>query len=300
MKPSWKYIMILGLMCTSTLSWAQELNCNVQVRTGNVQVSNKEIFTELQNSIRQFMNNRQWTNEKFQYAEKINCNLIINVTTYSVDNFRAEVNIQSNRPVYGSTYTTPLLNYFDQSWSFQYTQFQALEFQEGANVDQLTSLLAFYAYIIIGFDYDTYALRGGTDYYNKAMAIRNAAINEQGWGARDGKGSRNRYYLIDNLLDERFRPFRTALYQYHMKGLDQMREDLEEGQRQIFQALENIRKSHRDLPNAMIIRLFFQAKQKELINVFTQTTPGMRAKVVELLGIMDPSNRNEYEKIGKS
>jgi hypothetical protein len=293
-------MVLLMFFLVSLRTQAQELNCNVQVRTNNIQVSNKEIFNELQNSIRQFMNNRQWTNEKFQFAEKINCNLIINVTTYSVDNFRAEVNIQSNRPVYGTTYTTPILNYFDQNWTFQYTQFQALEFQEGANIDQLTSLLAFYAYIIIGIDFDTYALRGGTDYYNKAMAIRNAAINEQGWGARDGKGNRNRYYLIDNLLDERFRPFRTALYQYHMKGLDQMREDVEEGQRQVFQALENIRKSHRDLPNAMIIRLFFQAKQKELMNVFTQTTPGMRAKAVELLGIMDPANRNEYEKIGKS
>jgi hypothetical protein len=194
----------------NVLTYGQDLQCNIQIRTDRIQATNKEIFVDLQNAISQFMNQRNWISNKVQPQEKINCNFVINITEFNIDKFKAEVNITSTRPVYGTTYNTTLFSHFDQDWLFQYAQFQSLDYQENANVMALTTLLAFYANIIIGIDFDTYGLEGGQTYFNKALQIRNLSQNVPGWNPSDGRGNRNKYYIIDQLLDDRFRPFRAG------------------------------------------------------------------------------------------
>ena len=219
---------------------AQDLQCNVQVRTDNIQATNKDIFVDLQNAIGQFMNQRKWISDKVLQHEKINCNIVINITRYNIDDFAANVNISSSRPVYGTSYNTPMFNYFDQEFYFKYAPFQTLEYQEDANINSLTTLLAFYANIIIGLDFDSFHPEGGTAYFNKALQIRNMAQNTAGWDPSAGKGNRNKYYIIENILDNRFRALRSAYYQYHMKGLDKFKEDNEASRKVIFESLQKI------------------------------------------------------------
>ena len=293
-----KYIVFILLFLASSLSTsAQDLQCNVQVNSDGIQASNKAIFEDLQNAITQFMNQRNWISDKVQPQEKINCNFVINITSFNIDQFTAEVSITSSRPVYGTSYNTPVFNHFDQEWYFQYAQFQSLDFQENANVMQLTTLLAFYANIIIGLDFDTYALDGGSTFYNKALQLRNAAQNTGGWGPSDGKGNRNTYYVIDQLLDDRYTPLRTSLYQYHMKGMDVFKDDNDAARKQIYESLEKIRSVQERLPNSVIFKIFFNTKRQELINIFSKADAGLQNRSIELLGKLDPSNISSYEKI---
>ena len=292
-----KYIVFLLIFALSVSTYAQDLQCNVQVNSDNIQASNKAIFEDLQNAITQFMNQRKWISDKVQPQEKINCNFVINIKNLNIDQFAAEVSITSSRPVYGTSYNTPVFNHFDQEWYFQYAQFQSLDFQENANVMQLTTLLAFYANIIIGVDFDTYALDGGSTFYNKALQLRNAAQNTNGWGPSDGKGNRNKYYVIDQLLDDRYKPLRTSLYQYHMKGMDVFKDDNDIARKQIYESLEKIRTVQERLPNSVIFKIFFNTKRQELINIFSKADAGLQNRAIELLGKLDPSNLNNYEKI---
>jgi len=292
-----KYIVFLLSFAFSLSTFAQDLQCNVQVNSDNIQASNKAIFEDLQNAITQFMNQRKWISDKVQPQEKINCNFVINIKNLNIDQFAAEVSITSSRPVYGTTYNTPIFNHFDQEWYFQYAQFQSLDFQENANVMQLTTLLAFYANIIIGLDFDTYALEGGSTFYNKALQLRNAAQNTNGWGPSDGRGNRNKYYVIDQLLDDRYKPLRASLYQYHMIGMDVFKEDNEASRKQIYESLEKIRTVQERLPNSVIFKIFFNAKRAELINIFSKADAGLQNRAIELLGKLDPSNLTNYEKI---
>jgi hypothetical protein len=292
-----KLTFILFLTLLSFVGFSQDLLCNVQVRTDNIQATNKEIFTELETAITQFMNNRKWISDKILPQEKINCSFIINITKFEIDQFTANVSITSSRPVYGTTYNTPMFNHFDQEFYFQYAQFQNLEYQENANINSLTTLLAFYANIIIGIDFDSFYPDGGTKYFNKALQIRNVAQNTPGWNPSDGRGNRNKFYIIDNLLDERFKPVRNAYYQYHMKGMDEFKDNPAEARKEIFASLEGIRTIQQQLPNSVIFKIFFNTKRQELINIFQQAEPGIKNRSIELLSQLDPSNASNYEKI---
>ncbi len=287
---------VLGI---SVHTSAQDLNCTVDVITNQVQVTNKQIFDDLKNSIIQFMNNRKWVDGEVAPNEKIDCNIIFEITNFKIDQFQANINIQSSRTVYNSSYNTTVFTYVDNQVDFQYAQFQSLEYQENSYTNNLTSVLAFYANIIIGLDFDTYQLNGGDPYFRKALNIRDVANigtgQSGGWQSAAGNGSRNRYFLIDNLLDPRFKPLRTALYQYHIKGLDVMSTDIDGGRGEIYQSVKNLKQVFDALPNAFMLKLFFNAKTEELIQVFSQATPTQKNKVVELLAKMDPSNRSRYE-----
>lgn len=292
-----KYILLLLSLSFITATYAQDLQCNIQVNSDIIQASNKAIFDDLQNAITQFMNQRKWISDKVQPQEKINCNFVINITNFNIDQFSAEVSITSSRPVFGTTYNTPIFNHFDQEWYFQYAQFQSLDYQENANVMQLTTLLAFYANIIVGMDFDTYAPDGGTSFYNKALQLRNVAQNTNGWGPSDGRGNRNKYHIIDQLLDDRFKPLRTALYQYHMIGMDKFKDDNDAARKQIYESLEKIRTIQERLPNSVMFKIFFNAKREELINIFSKADAGLKNRSIELLGKLDPSNVTNYERI---
>ncbi|MFY0644543.1 MAG: DUF4835 family protein [Bacteroidia bacterium] len=292
--------LILSFILTFNLSYSQDLLCNVQVRTDNIQATNKDIFVDMQNAIGQFMNQRKWISDQVLQHEKINCNIIINITKFNIDDFSANVSISSSRPVFGTTYNTPMFNHFDQEFYFKYAQFQTLEYQEDANVNSLTTLLAFYANIIIGIDFDSFHPEGGTTYFNKALQIRNIAQNSPGWNPSDGRGNRNKYYIIDNIIDNRFRSVRMAYYNYHINALDKFNQDNDAARKVIYEALEGIYEIQQQLPNSIILKIFFNTKREELINIFKQADPGMKNRVIELLGAMDPANRADYEKIKQS
>ncbi|MGB0851060.1 MAG: DUF4835 family protein [Bacteroidia bacterium] len=291
-----KLIAIICLVSSINLN-AQDLQCNVQVNSDRIQASNKEIFVELQNAIQRFMNQRKWISDKVQPHEKINCNFVINITYFNTDQFKADVSVTSSRPVYGTSYNTTVFNHFDQEWYFSYAQFQSLDYQDNADVMDLTSLLAFYANIVVGMDFDTYHPDGGNPYYNKALQIRNLAQNKAGWGPGDGRGNRNKYYIIDQLMDDRFKPFRSALYQYHMVGMDKFKDDNSLARKEIYSSLEKIRKIQERLPNSVVFKIFFNAKRSELIEIFKQAEPGLKNRAIELLGLLDPSNVSNYEQI---
>jgi hypothetical protein len=296
----WKKILVVVAACLLNLtSRAQDLNCTIDVITNQIQATNKQIFDDLKNSIVQFMNNRKWVSGEVSPNEKINCNIVFEITKFDIDFFEANVNIQSSRTVYNSAYNTKVFSYLDNGVSFKYAQFQALEYQENSFTNNLTSLLAFYANIIIGLDFDTYQLYGGDPYFSKALNIRdvaNAGTQQGGgWHSGAGNGSRNKYFLIDNLLDPRFKPLRSAMYRYHIKGLDVMHEDLESGRSEVYESVKDLNKVFQALPNAYMLKLFFSAKSDELVQIFSKANPSQKTKIVELLGKMDPSNRGRYE-----
>lgn len=290
---------ILLLLCLLPfLGNAQDLNINVSVISPKIQRTDKQIFTSLQNSVVQFLNGRKWSKDKIMPIERIQGTLIIEITQeISLNRFMATFQFQTIRPVFGSNYTTQLLNIKDETVEFEYQEMQAMDFQENTNVYNLTGVLGFYAYMAMGVDYDSYGKFAGTDYYNQAKAILDASQSINGWRPNDGLNNRNRFYFLDNLTNDRFRPLRETYYMYHRNGLDIMHKDLDKGRIAIEESLKNIQELCRLLPNAMIIRTFFLAKNKELIQIYKEAPVAEKNRMIELLKKLDPANSNDYDTI---
>ncbi|MBP6301757.1 MAG: DUF4835 family protein [Bacteroidia bacterium] len=296
--------LILLAVCTIFQAQAQDLRCNIQINADQIQLSDKTIFRKLENALREFMNNRKWTNDKVQDNERIDCNILITVNEFALPGtFKANAQIQSRRTTFNSNYSTQVLNFNDENWYFVYSEFQPLEYSEGQNISNLTSLLAYYAYIIIGMDYDTYALEGGTPHFTKAQNIVNIcqAANEPGWKSNESKGSRNRFALMENIFNPRFAPMRKALYTYHRNGLDLMHKNVEEGRDNISKSLIEIQKVFKIAPNSIFLKAFFDAKADELINIY-KGLPSQpeKQKMVEFLSSIDIANINRYQNILKN
>lgn len=278
---------------------AQDVEATVSVIHPKVQISNTQIFTSLQSSISQFINQRLWCTDKITSIERFKINILIDISSYELNSndFGGTIQIQATRPVYGSTYSTVVFNQFDEEFLFQYQEFQAMEFQPNANVYNLTGVLAYYVNIVLGINYDTYTLEGGTSYFLKAREILNASQSIAGWKPNDGKSLKNRFYLIDNLTSERYKPLRTTMYNYHMLGLDMMHKDVTKGRDEVFKSLENFQDLAKIFPNSMLIKVFFNAKQKELVEIFKQAPAAEQLKAIDLLGRLDPANKILYDKI---
>ncbi len=281
--------------------FAQELRCNVTVSARSIQGANQNLFRTMQSDIYDFMNNRKWTDNVFDYDEKIRCNILIRLDEQiSADEFKGSIQVQLTRPVYNSSYTSTVLNIKDNNFHCNYVEFQSLEFNETSNRDNLTNILAFYAYVILGFDYDTFSPEGGTPYFQKAQAIVNNSQNavEKGWKAYESE--RNRYWLMENVLNKSYSSFRSAMYTYHRLGLDVMSDRVEEGRASVADALRDIQKVFRRRPSTYILQMFFDAKSDELVNIFSKSYPDERNRVVTILNEVDPSNGSKYEKIEES
>lgn len=277
---------------------AQELNCQVQVVSNQVQQSDRRIFETLQKAIYEFVNTTKWTNDQYQLTERIECSMFINITErVSADEFKATIQVQSRRPVYKTSYNTTLLNINDQDFTFKYIEFQPLQFSEATMLANLTSVLAFYSYMIIGVDYETFSPNGGEVYFQKALAIVNNAQGavESGW--KQFESTNNRYWLIENFLNPRFKLMRESYYKYHRGGMDVMTADMETGRQAITECLENIKKVRQDQQNAYLLRLWFNAKADELVNIYSSAFPDVKAKVVAILSETDPGNITKYKKI---
>lgn len=296
-----KFIIITGLLFSFISMQAQELNCQVQVLSQQIPGSDKRVFESLQTAIYEFMNNRKWTNESFKLEERIDCSILINLTgKISTDEFVGTIQVQSRRPIFKTSYNSVLLNYSDQDFQFKYIENLPLDFNDNTFTTNLTSVLGFYANLIIGLDYDSYALNGGTPYLQKALSIVNSAqdANEPGWKAFES--NKNRYWIINNMLDASFVPLRECMYNYHRKGLDVMVDNKDGGRAVIAESIELLKKVHAAKPLSFSTQLFFNAKSDEIINIFSAAFTDEKAKVVNILNEIDPTNSNKYLKITQS
>lgn len=296
-----KYTLFTCLLFVSLFSKAQDVNCKVQIITQQLATSDKSIFIEMEKSIFEFINNTKWTTDIIQINERIECNLIINIKEQiGIDEFKGTAQIQSSRPVFNTSYNSTLFNYMDEDWMFKYIINQPLEFNENDSRSNLTSLIAYYVYVMIGLDYDSYSLFGGTTYYQKARNIVNNAQTQPGKGWKAFDGTRNRFVLVDNLLDNNYKPLRETIYNYHRLGMDIMSQNVDNGREEIKELLPKLLKLAKDRPNSMIMNIFFSAKSDEFVNIFSRINPSEKQAIIQTLSEIDPGNSNKYQQISKN
>jgi hypothetical protein len=288
-------IAIIIFFC-SFLGRSQELKCNVTViaeLTGN---ENNVIFKSLERQLTEFISNTKWSNKIYKSNEQIECSMVITINAYSNDNFTASLQVQSSRPVFNSTYNTPVYNYNDKDFNFRYLEFQNIVFNPNQYESNLVSVIAFHVYMILGMDADTFELNGGLDYYEQAQTIVNYS-QQAGVGWTLQSGPQSRFALIDALLSPTFEEYRTTMYQYHRNGLDLMAEDPREGKEQIANHLKELRKMHLRRPNSFLMRVFFDAKSDEITDIFAGGPSVNIADLSDLLNTIAPMYSNKWSGI---
>lgn len=293
----YKWIIIVFLAVALPLK-AQELNCTVKVGYEMVTDANTQIFQTLEKSLGDFVNNTRWTTRNFGRNEKIECSMFINVLSYNNNQFTANLQVQASRPIYGSTYSSPILNINDKDFAFNYTEYENLYFNPNSFTSNLMSVIAFYANIIIGMDADSFQKGGGTAYYEMAQAIVNQGQQSgyQGWSQQEG-GLQNRYFLVNNILSNTYEPFRDALYEYHLAGLDHMSEDIKGSKENIIKAVKTLSKLHSVRPNAYLTRVFFDAKSDEIVSIFSGGPAVTLTELSDTLNRISPLNSSKWSNI---
>ncbi|WP_113664286.1 type IX secretion system protein PorD [Pedobacter nanyangensis] len=295
-----KTIGIFFLTLASLFASAQELSTRVQILAPTINNANRRSLDVLQNTIRDFMNNNKWTSETYLAQERIECNLVINITAWDGNsNYTAEAQIQSSRPVYGSSYSTTLLNMSDKDFSFNFTEGQALDFSDQNFLNNLSSLLGFYAYTIIGLDKDSFLKQGGTPYYQKALNLINVAQTAGAKGWRPVDGLRNRYWLNENLLSNSFKGLRNFIYEYHLNGLDRLQENTSTGTKNIISSLSELKQFDKQKLGSIFPNVYFAAKAEEIVNVLSLANPQDKMKAYNLLIEIDPPNSGKYDGLTK-
>ncbi|SDJ74941.1 protein of unknown function [Catalinimonas alkaloidigena] len=297
-------VTLLSILILAVPAFAQELNCNVVIVDDAVQNVDRSIFPQMQTSIANFMNTRRWTGDSYSVEERINCNLVITLDNERGNlpqgQYNARVQIQSSRPVYGTNYQTLVFNYLDQSWKFEYTQNQPMDFNENSYSSQLTSLLAFYANIILGYDYDTFSKMGGRNFFLKAQQIATNASQSGGTGWKAFDGTNERYWLTENMLNPQVEPFREGLYNYYRLGLDNFQKDADQARAQALDMLTKIQTVRKQKPICLVANLFFDTKRDELISMFTKGAPQEKQQAYNLLAELDPTKTDQYEELVKN
>ncbi|MBY8961238.1 DUF4835 family protein [Flavobacterium sp. D11R37] len=276
---------------------AQELNCTVTVNADRVTDANTQIFRTLETSLNEFMNSTRWTSRNFSRNERIDCSIYINVSAYDSNSFSATMQVQSSRPVYNSTYQSPILNFNDKDISFRYLENETLQYNPNAFTSNLIALMAYYANIIIGMDADTFELNSGTPYYQAAQNMVGLAQGSgyRGWGQQDG--NQNRFFLITDLLSNTFSPFRQALYDYHRQALDVMSDNPKTGKEKALDAIKTLAEVNKVRPNAFLTRIFFDAKSDEIVSIFSDGPMVTITGLVDTLNRISPLNSSKWSNI---
>ena len=295
------FLFILLLFFCGCFS-AQELNCNLQINSSQIQIANKQVFETLQKELNDFMNNRHWTSGVYSVAERIDCNFMITIQSYADNVFSTELQVQARRPVYNSSYNTSTFNFKDEHFNFTYVEFDPIDINTTTYESNLTAVLAYYAYIIIGLDLDSYSKLGGTECFRQAENIVNLMQSKSdqsealGWKAFES--NRNRYALINNLMDERFRKYREFFYTYHRQGLDEMVSNVSNARAKIAEGLPILREINRMQPSAVAIQTFLDSKNEEIINLFSKKgTTKEKNDVYEIMTDVNPTLTSRYEAI---
>ena len=284
------------LICMNIHS--QELNCIVKINSQSLTNSNQPVFKTLETSLNDFVNKTRWTNKKFKQNEKIDCTIFITVSSYGSDQFVATLQVGSSRPIFNSSYASPVLNFNDKDFNFKYVEFENLIFNPNSFDSNLVSVIAYYAYIIIGLDADTYELNSGKEYYEQAQGIVNGAqqSNYRGWSQNDG-GNQNRFFLVNDLMSGTYDPIKSVLYDYHINGLDLMSENAAKGKEGVKQAVLNLEKMYAIRPNAFLTRVFFDAKSDEILSVFSGGPQIKITDLVDNLNRISPLNSSKWSTI---
>ena len=302
-----RYIVILvctlySVLCTPVL--AQELLCTVTINSDQIEGSNKQVYQTLKTSIEEYMNSNRWTNMTYAEKERIECSMLLVVKAVQDNMYVCEMTLQSRRPVYGTSYTTPLLNFKDNNFVFTYQEFDRIEYQQNTFTTNLTAMLAYYCYLIIGHDQDSFQRMGGTPFFQACEQIVTAcqsasmdATEQKGWLAFDS--NRNRYALINNLLDEAFKKYRNYYYEYHRLGLDEMAGNVTNGRARIAEGMPVLKEAYRARPATYVINTFLDAKATELVDIFAKGTDKEKKAVYELLMDIDPTRQETYERINQ-
>ena len=297
-------VAILALIAMSIAMTAQELKCTISINSEQVQGSNKAVFTTLQQSMEEFVNTQRWTNMTFQEKERIECSMMIVVKSVQDNMFVCEFTCQSRRPVFGTTYTTPTLNIKDANFTFTYQEYDRMEFQHNTFTSNLTALVAYYCYLIIGHDMDSFAKLGGTPYFQVCEDIVTSAQSASldnaemvGWKAFES--NRNRYALTNNLMDEAFKKYRAYYYDYHRHGLDEMVNNVANGRARIAKDIKVLKEAYNARPATYLVGTFLDAKSDELVNIFKSGTADEKKMVYELLMDIDPTRQDTYENINR-
>ncbi|WP_082084374.1 DUF4835 family protein [Flavobacterium sp. 316] len=292
------WLTIFIVVISFQMNFAQELNASVSVNAERMTDVNPQIFKNLEKQVSEFLNTTKWTNREYEQNEKIECNFFINVSEFNSNNISATLQIQSSRPIFNSTYSSPILNLNDKDFSFRFIEFEQLIFDQNSFNSNLTSVLAFYVNIILGLDMDSYSELGGTKYLGVASNIMNVAQSSgyKGWSQSEGNNN-NRYFLISDMLSNTYSPYRTSLYEYHFKGLDLMADDLKKGKEGIANSIETLAKIQKSRPNALLTRTFFDAKTDEIVQIFTGGPMTNNAALLETLNRISPLNSIKWNKI---
>ncbi|WP_228235777.1 DUF4835 family protein [Allomuricauda sp. M10] len=290
-------LIFIFFLAISTVVPAQELNCAITVNSDQVGQTNQQIFRTLERSLNDFVNKNKWTNRVYRENEKVNARMFITVTQYESDRFEANIQIQSSRPVFNTSYESPVFNYKDDAFNFQYQEFQPLVYNPNSFDSNLVAVISYYVYVILGLDADTFSLEGGNDYYRLAQNIVTQAqsSNYSGWSQETG--TRTRFELVDNLLSNSFREYRVAMYNYHRKGLDILADNNSTGKQIVAGSLRLFETLIKRRPNAFLIQTFFDAKSDEIKNVFSDGPKVDMVKLKETLNKVAPFYSSTWNEI---
>ena len=291
-------ILLVILSCTLSINTlqAQELQCDVRVSSNKVQGSDKTIYQNLQTSLYEFINNTKFTEINFRQTEKIECSMLVDVTSREGNYFTAEINLALRRPVFKSNYSTPMFNYIDRKFYFEYTDGQTLDFNPNTYISNITSTIGFYVYLFLGLDFDSFSPNGGDPFFATAEAIADAAPqeagSENGWNST---GRQNRHAIISDINNATNQPLRQFLYEYHRNGLDVMAEHPDQGRDAILGSLNNLQVVHDRTPMCYFLQLIIESKRDEIIQVFSQGEMKVRTEAANIMKAIDPSQTSRYD-----
>lgn len=294
-------LLVLSFLLLFLNSYTQELNARVQVTAPKVPNINKKNIDLIQSVVRDYLNNNKWSNESYLPQERIECNLVVTITAWDGNSaYKAEAQIQTSRPVFGTSYNSTLLNLSDKDFDFNYTEGQPVDFSDQNYLTNLSSLLSYYAYTIIGFDKDSFAKLGGTPYFIKAQNILNVAqvSGNSGWKAYDGL--RNRYWLNENLLNKNFQELRVFIYNYHMNTLDQMQDNPSKGTKLLLGYIPDLKQMDKQKLGSIFPNVYFATKAEEMVNILSLGTAQDKKQAYDLLDDIDPANISKYEALKKN
>lgn len=291
-----KFIFLLSFLFSFT-SFSQELNCDVVVNAQQTGNENVQVFKTLEKQLNEFVNNTHWTNKTFAPQERINCSMVINIDDYNSDIFQASIQIRSARPTFNSSYSSPVYNFNDRDFTFQYLEFQNLVYNPTQFESNLVSVITYHIYMILAMDADTFSLKGGEEYYSQARTILSYSQqgNFKGWKAEDGLQSR--YSLIDNVMSPTYKEFRSVLYNYHLSGLDNMNINPKESKEKIVTSLMELGVLNNRRPNSFILRVFFDAKSEEIEDIFSDGPSVSITDLVTVLTRIAPTHANKWRNI---
>ena len=291
-----KALLILTLLLgLGTLAKAQELQCQLRVNSAQVAGSDKTIYQSLQTALYEFVNNTKFTDINFRQSEKIECSILIDIKSRDSDYLTGEINIALRRPVYKSSYNTPLFNYIDRKFVFEYTDGQTLDFNPNTYISDLTSTIGYYVYLMLGLDFDSFSPLGGTPFFTICEQIAQSAPQNDvqvGWSST---GRQNRYALISEITNATYEPLRYFLYDYHRQGLDQMSEKLDDGREAILNALSNLQSIYDRNPMCYFLQLIVETKRDEIIQIFSEGNMKFRTEASNIMKAIDPSQSSRYD-----